>query len=128
MASFLFNALEIGDDSMSGVSMYLPCTVECDSCGREDEFPYKLNLLGAQRSKRVFRPQWVKAVREEVAEAARLQGWLIDPAGCYCPECSQRFGSGEIHHHAKSLDARSLMRDMSLIVRTERERRSGKGK
>ncbi len=109
---------------MGRAVMYLPCAVECDGCGIEKELAYKVDLAAASRSRHMFKQAWFRAMREEVEEAARNEGWAVSAVGAYCPECADKLDSGKLRP-ADTVTARGLIADMALIVKN-RPNRNGK--
>lgn len=99
--------------------MYLPCTVECDSCGAELELAYRLDLATAHRAKGLFKPAWLRDVRREVERSASGSGWSLTAAGCYCPQCADGLEAGALRP-ASATDPRALIADVAMIVRSRR--------
>ena len=110
---------------MGRAAMYIPCSVECDACGKELELAYRIDLHAAARSRARVKKGMLASIEREVLDAAKAQGWTVFAGKSMCPECSEASQGGTTHRSRGDVTARGLVSDAVMILRSRRAEAEG---
>ena len=105
---------------MGRAAMYIPCSVECDACGKELELAYRIDLHAAARSRAKLKRDSLASIEREVLDAAKAQGWTVIGAKSLCPECTEASQGACTHKSRGDVTARGLVSDAVMILRSRR--------
>ena len=113
---------------MSGIRIWIPCTVECSRCGEVLEAPYGVDADAAARTRGFLRGAWIRRMRKAVAQEARDDGWIVGTTACYCPDCASLIEAGEAVPEAKEVSAAALVEEARLMLASRGARGKGGGR
>ena len=100
---------------MGGVYLYLDCGVQCDVCGKIEEFPFQIDLIAASRQG-LGKAKQMRAIRRDIEDAAMGARWFIKGQSVYCPDCAEKLESGSIQPLMNTIDAKGAINSLRVMM------------
>ena len=104
------------------LQIFIPAEISCDNpkCEATHDLAWAVDPRDLAKQRKPFTQKQMAGIADCLTEAAVKAGWLVDRAGCYCPQCKKQIEEGELHPQLGTVTAAGLIDELRFVAKARK--------
>ena len=109
------------------LQIFIPAEISCDNpkCDATRDLAWAVDPRDLAKQRKPFTQKQMAGISNCLTKAAADEGWLVDRAGCYCPQCKKQIEEGKLHPQLGTVTAAGLIDELRFAAKMRKDGSNG---